>query len=247
MVFTALDGVGSLQDQVRRRISREIAEGRYEAGSQLPTEKEYAEHLGVSLITVRNALASLVQAGYIERASGRGTFVSAPKVPYQIRLMSSSTDSLRAAGVPFDVEVIVARTESPPEAVRQAMELPEGTRAFWLRRAVRVREAPAILLESWVRRSAARAFEREPAFARGSSLYSLLAREGIRLARADGRLMFAYANDDEAGHLRLPFGAPLFAYESTTWDDQDQVVERARALYDANRFSLTISPEIGAR
>jgi GntR family transcriptional regulator len=244
MAIAALDGVGSLQDQVRRKILQDIAEGRYAPSAQLLTEKEYAAQFGVSLITVRNALSSLVQAGYIERASGRGTFVSAPKVPYEIRLMSSSTDSLRTAGVPFDVRVIVAEFASPPDDVRRTMNLSGSARSFWLRRVVDVRGMPAILLESWVRDSAARAFEREPSFDGGSSLYSLLAREGIRLARADGHLKFAYANDDEAGHLRLPFGAPLFAYESTTWDDEDHVVERARALYDANRFSLRVSQEI---
>jgi GntR family transcriptional regulator len=247
MTTTALDGVGSLQEQVRRTISQEITDGELGPGDQLPTEKEYAERLGVSLITVRNALASLVQAGYIERASGRGTFVSNPKVPYEIALMSSSTDSLRAAGVPFEIGVVGAEIGVPPDDVRRAMNLGKGTTAFRLERIAVVREAPAILLDSWVRRSAARAFERHTDFAGGRSLYSLLVGQGIQLAAAEGRLELIYADDREADLLRLQFGAPLFCYQSTTRDDRGRVVERARALYDANRFSLTISPEIAGR
>jgi GntR family transcriptional regulator len=247
MTRSTLDGIGSLQEQVRRLICQEIASGSYPAGSQLPTEKEYAERLGVSLITVRNALASLVQVGYIERTSGRGTFVSRPKDPYEISLLSSTTASLRAAGVPFEIQVLVSTVEEPPEDVRVAMSLARGAIAYRLERVAVVRGAPAILLRSWVRRSASRAFERDADFAGGQSLYALLSGQGIKLTRAEGRVELVYANDREADLLRLPFGAPLFAYDSTTSDDRGRVVERARAIYDANRFSLTISPGIAVR
>lgn len=244
MTVASLDGIGSLQEQVRRVIGREIASGSYQPGSQLPTEREYADRLGVSLITVRGALAALVNAGYIERASGRGTFVSAPRVPYAVRLMSSTTSSLRAAGVPFGIEVVLAEVSRPPEDVRLALGLSKGAAAFRLERMVTVRQMPAILLSSWVRRSVAKGLDDPGAFADGASLYALLAQRGVVLSHADGRLELVYANDDEATRLRLPFGAPLFVYESTTRDDNGRVVERARALYDANRFSLTISSEV---
>jgi GntR family transcriptional regulator len=243
MRAAVLDGAGSLQQQVRRAILREIADGRYAIGAQLPTEKEYAERQGVSLITVRNALASLVQAGYIERSSGRGTFVSAPKLTYEIRLMSSSTDSLRAAGIAFEIEVVTADLTRATDEVCLALGLTKGAKVFQLERVVWIREEPAILLNSWIRRTAARALVHEPAFASGSSLYALLAQEGIKLAHADGRLELAYANDHESSLLRLLFGAPLFAYESIVHDDKGRTIERARALYDANRFSLTLPAE----
>lgn len=245
MKAALLDGAGSLQEQVRRAILREISDSRYAVGTQLPTEKEYAERQGVSLITVRNALASLVQAGYIERASGRGTFVSAPKLAYEIRLMASSTESLRAAGISFEIEVTMAELTVASDEVRRAMQLANGAKVFRLERVVWIRNAPAILLNSSIRRASARALERDPAFASGSSLYALLAQQGIKLAHADGRLELAYADDHESGRLRLPFGAPLFAYESITHDDQGRAIERARALYDANRFSLTLPAETG--
>jgi GntR family transcriptional regulator len=145
------------------------------------------------------------------------------------------------------MRVLTSTVEQPPDEVRLIMGLARGATAFRLERVAVVRGSPAILLHSWILRSASRAFERDAGFAGGQSLYALLSRQGITLTRAEGRVELVYANDREADLLRLPFGAPLFAYDSTTSDDRGRVVERARAMYDANRFSLTISPGIAVR
>lgn len=63
---------GQLAQDLRRSI--ELQE--YLVGEQLPTELELAETYGVSRITVRQALASLTDDGYIQRKHGLGTFVS---------------------------------------------------------------------------------------------------------------------------------------------------------------------------
>lgn len=237
-------GVGSLQEQVRQLITQEIASGAYPAGARLPTEKTYAERLGVSLITVRGALAALVQVGYIERASGRGTFVAAPRVPYVITLRSSATDTLRAAGVVFDMRVVTAEYQQPPEVVQHEMGLRRSATAFRLRRVAVVRGAPALLLDSWVRRSSAKGLEHNDSFATGASLYAFLSRHGVELAQAEGRIRFGYADDEQASNLNLPFGAPLLIYDSKMQNAKGLVIERAQALYDANRFALTVSPEV---
>ena len=52
-----------------------MAEGRYEVGDQLPTEKELSETYRVSRITSKQALNLLAQEGYADRRKGRGTIV----------------------------------------------------------------------------------------------------------------------------------------------------------------------------
>lgn len=245
MPNVALDGVGSLQEQVRRVIDRDISSGALAPGARLPTEREYVDRLGVSLITVRSALASLVQAGRIERSSGRGTFVSMPRVPYEIKLMSSATQSLRAAGVPFEMDVARIETAAPPETVRAALNLRRDAKAVHLVRVVSISERPAIVLDSWLRRGpAAYITDAKAQLGDGSSLYALLAGHGIVISHARGRVDFVHADDEDATRLRVAFGAPLFCYSSTAVDADGVAVEQARALYDAERFALTISPGI---
>lgn len=66
-----------------RRISDDIAagiqSGRYSPGAKLPSEPRLAAEFGVSRGTLRQALASLRQGGYLDSIPGRGTFVRGPK------------------------------------------------------------------------------------------------------------------------------------------------------------------------
>lgn len=59
----------------REQILREITIGNYPRGSVLPPEREMAEQIGVSYMTLRKAVGALVEEHYLERAHGSGTFV----------------------------------------------------------------------------------------------------------------------------------------------------------------------------
>ena len=59
----------------REQILREITMGNYPRGSVLPPEREMAEQIGVSYMTLRKAVGALVEEHYLERAHGSGTFV----------------------------------------------------------------------------------------------------------------------------------------------------------------------------
>ena len=64
-----------LYEQVLERIKGMIAQGVYQKGDMLPSEKELMEMMGVSRITVREALRLLSEAGLIETRKGKGSFI----------------------------------------------------------------------------------------------------------------------------------------------------------------------------
>jgi len=67
---------GALYQQIADRIKREIAEGRLQPGAALPSFRQFAEDLLVSVITVKRAYEELEREGIIFRRQGRGTFVA---------------------------------------------------------------------------------------------------------------------------------------------------------------------------
>lgn len=64
-----------LYEQVVEQVRGMIEEGMYQKGDLLPSEKELMERMGVSRITVREAMRILSEAGVIQTIKGKGSFV----------------------------------------------------------------------------------------------------------------------------------------------------------------------------
>src|SRR5436305_3658833 len=78
---------GNAFEETVERLLQAIRLGVVGAGERLPSERELAERLGVSRVTLREAIRALADAGYVESRRGRygGTFVneSLPDPPEQ--------------------------------------------------------------------------------------------------------------------------------------------------------------------
>ncbi|MFF6986658.1 GntR family transcriptional regulator [Streptomyces sp. NPDC010273] len=102
-VFAPVDNRARV-DAVVSRLGDAIELGLLADGEQLPGESELAGQLGVSTVTLREALMALRQQGLVttRRGRGGGSFVSLPEVPGEERLMVRlrgwSTEELRDLG-----------------------------------------------------------------------------------------------------------------------------------------------------
>ncbi len=67
---------GPLYQQIVDRLKREISEGRLQPGAPLPSFRQLAQNLLVSVITVNRAYEELEREGIIFRRQGLGTFVA---------------------------------------------------------------------------------------------------------------------------------------------------------------------------
>jgi GntR family transcriptional repressor for pyruvate dehydrogenase complex len=68
----------SLPDRLSVDLERLILDGALKPGERLPPERDLARHLGVSRVTIREALRELENRGLIDRRPGRGTIILAP-------------------------------------------------------------------------------------------------------------------------------------------------------------------------
>lgn len=67
---------GALYQQIVDGLKREVSEGRLKPGAALPSFRQLAEDLLVSVITVKRAYEELEREGIIFRRQGLGTFVA---------------------------------------------------------------------------------------------------------------------------------------------------------------------------
>lgn len=70
-----------LYEQISEKLARSIAEGKYEIGQRLPSERELAQTFGVSRPTVREAIIALELDGLVEVRLGSGVYVTNRQPP----------------------------------------------------------------------------------------------------------------------------------------------------------------------
>jgi GntR family transcriptional regulator, transcriptional repressor for pyruvate dehydrogenase complex len=96
-VFRAVRSGNAFEETVERLLEG-IKLGIYAPGDRLPAERELTKRLGVSRITLRDALRELSTAGYVETKRGRfgGTFVIRQPAPLSLDAvdMGSLDDAL---------------------------------------------------------------------------------------------------------------------------------------------------------
>lgn len=93
---STLDG-HSLRNQVANRLIIAVAVGDYEPGARLPSERELAQMLGVARVTVRSAIADLIEAGllYSRQGKGGGTFIVQLDTPASADALRQTMTALR--------------------------------------------------------------------------------------------------------------------------------------------------------
>lgn len=83
-----------LQKGLRDAISNRVVQ----PDTAIPTERDLAENLGISRITVRKAIDGLVGEGILTRRHGAGTFVNAPRVEKSFSKLTSFSEDMISRG-----------------------------------------------------------------------------------------------------------------------------------------------------
>ncbi|HET8798899.1 MAG TPA: PLP-dependent aminotransferase family protein [Thermoanaerobaculia bacterium] len=73
------DSPGPIYARIAEALERDVRAGVLISGSQLPTHRDLARALGITPVTVTRAYAEAARRGLVESATGRGTFVRAPR------------------------------------------------------------------------------------------------------------------------------------------------------------------------
>ncbi len=87
---------------VLEALKKRILDGTYEVDALIPTEAELEEEFAVSKVTVRRAVEILVQEGYLEKKSGKGTRVISDRIFNKLSKAVSFTSILEDEG--YDVK-----------------------------------------------------------------------------------------------------------------------------------------------
>ena len=136
----------SVVEQVRTGLLDDLIAGKLAPGDKLPNENEIGERFGVSRATVREAVLGLMEAGYLARRHGSGTYVtSAPRSRHALDTTVSYTAMIRDAGHAPRETVITKGLREPTDEERLALGLNgDGSRVMEVERVRLANRRPVI-------------------------------------------------------------------------------------------------------
>lgn len=222
--------------QVKRELQRMIA--RHDApGGRFYTDEELCERFKVSRITVRQAVAELVDEGMLRRTPGRGTFITRPKLEERALIDTAARPSFD--GAPVEIEIVAFDLLPCPRALAADLGVAPGQRVRHVRRLRRHQGLPVRLDQRYLRLAAARGLTRDDAASR--SLVEFLS-ERLPLARADMQMEARAAAPDEAAVLQVLVGEPVLVRHLVYRDAAGVPLMAGHSVYrsDLMRYAVSI-------
>jgi GntR family transcriptional regulator len=235
-----LSGTAPAHVQIERWLVRAIGRGELDVGSKLPREQDLAAAIGVSRMTLRQALGRLEARGVITRTPGRsgGTFVSEPRIECDLTGWAGFTALMREASVPVTTRVVSATTHRAAPDVAAALDLGRDGAVHEIVRVRSAGRAPLALERSFF---PAAAFPGLLERRLTGSLYDLLGRRYRQEPRtADEYVDPVVAGEPEAALLAVAPGTPLLLVQRTASTAAGLPVEFARDLFRPDRIRLRV-------
>src|SRR5437762_13110734 len=108
-------------ETVKTSIQQRIADGGWEPGVRLPSERELVHEFGCARMTVHRALRELEEEGLIERRQGSGSYVAELHPISNLLQVRDIHDEIRERGHRHTTRVCVAGREHADAAIAAAM------------------------------------------------------------------------------------------------------------------------------
>jgi len=223
-----------------------IASGRLSPGDRLPPEVDIAAALGVSRMTLRQALAALVAQGRLESRRGRtgGNFVTRPRFEVDLTGLPGLTEQMRRMRVTGGAEVVGARTRAASAEERTALRLRSAGKVHEV---VRVRSADGepIALEETLLPAAT--FPGLLGHDLTDSIYRLMDEHyAMSPFSAEEVIEPAVADAGRATLLRVDTGQPLLVVVRTSYATDGTPVEFARDHFRPDRTRIVVRTQAEA-
>ena len=235
-----LVAMGPTGEDVRRRLIGMVERGTLQPGEKLGAERELAVKLGVSRSTLRQALASLEDAGIVRRVPGRGggTFVASAKVERDLSRIVGIPMLLRDQGFTAGSVVVSVGVTTAGVDASEALGIGEDDFVVDL---VRIRLADGVPISLEHAKFPAELVPGLPERELGGSIYELCDREyGLRPDEAIEHIEVVLASADQASILGIETGAPLLSVTRTTRDSAGLVFEYSHDLFRADRTRISV-------
>jgi len=231
--------------QIADVLTQEIRDRVYPANGCLPSESVLAARFDVNRHTLRQALASMREAGLLRIEQGRGAFVVPDCVDYTVARRTRWTENILRNQRSPSRRMLAGREEVAPRPVAEALRLPRGARVCV---AEMLQEAGGVPIAVATMRFPAALF---PGLldhlAGGDSVTAALARYGIDdYVRTRNRITAQLPGEGMARLLQQQASRPVLCVESIDADTAGVPIKHGTTVFGGDRVQVTFdATEVG--
>ena len=232
------DAITPLYVQLMEELETSIRNGGYKPGDKIMTEAEMAREYGVSLITVRKAVGSLMEKGLVVRKQGKGTFVTKPKYSRNMKKLQSFTEMCEQMGVKPGARVLENRLIAADKKVADRLGIEPGSNVVYISRLRLADGEPVQVEKSYF--PLKYAFLLEEDLNDGSMFECLKEKAGAKVASSEKMIELCRATAEEAALMDVKKGDYLLFVKSTAYDENGEPMYAGIQLINGDRFSLYV-------
>lgn len=233
-----------LYKQVQTEILNDINAGVYQIGEMIPTETQLEEAYSTSRITIRKAIAQLVNDDVLLKKQGKGTFVQARKEKRNLLDLVSYTNYMKESGKTPDAVIRSLETISAEPVLAQTMHISENDQIIHLERTMEMGEGNFGYEISYY--IADRYPELMSKIKAGISVTQILKDDyQAKMASSDQTINVIFASQQIAEYLNVENGAPIYQLDRVVYEANKNVMYYAVMYYDVNKVSFSVSTKEG--
>lgn len=231
-----------LYSKVSDYIMEKIQSGEWPVGYMLPTEMDLCKQFGISRPSVRTALLSLVNDGYLVRTKGKGTFVTMPqRLEESTLFIESFAEESHKQGLNTKTEVLEFRIMRAEERIRENLQLPEGASVIKLMRLRYSYDStndqvadtgPVVLTTSYFTNKLS--FLQDYDFST-TSVHQAMAEHGTARKYMEKHINVSELDSRACRLIGIEHGSLALLVSSYTKDASDELIEYCESLYPTSR------------
>jgi len=234
-----MPGETLLADRLRDQLLEDITNSQLPPGTKLPTEGELSKRFGVSRATVREAVRGLVEAGYVIRRRGSGSYVAERRrMPHGLDSTLSYLAMIENAGAKAGMRVLDAVFEEST-SIDSVLHVRPGEKVLAVERVRTADDQPVIYSRD---RIPARLLRPDLDLSNlDPSLFALLRSCGHAADHATATLRAVASTSCTAKMLRVRRGKPLLYIEEVDYDRDGTPVMLSREWHVSEAFDVRIN------
>lgn len=213
----------TLTEVAQQELRQAITRGTFRPGSQLPTEAELCEMLGVSRTVVREALRVLEDDGLVARRHGVGTFVRNHPILKNLNFNFGITEMIESAGLKPGTSHLAIQSENADQEKAEQLRVAVGIPLITVERVRTADGRPVVYSLDTLTESLLQRAHFDPQLLRTASIYNVLQTSlGQVIEYGIARLMPVAAPDHVSEKLQLPPNALTLYIVQTDYSSADE-------------------------